>query len=54
MTKRNNGGFSWGTFFGITATKRKISRATGIPFTKTGRDAKLGSWLMKLLKFKGK
>lgn len=51
MKKRNNGGFSWLTFFGITATKRKISRATGIPFTSSGRKAKLGSMILKLFKF---
>jgi hypothetical protein len=55
MVKRgNNGGFSWSTFFGISAQKRKISKAIGIPFTKSGQNAKLGAWIMKLLKFKGK
>lgn len=48
---KNKGGFSWLTFFGITAQKRKVSRAIGIPFTKTGRNAKLGSLIMKLFKF---
>ncbi len=47
----NKGGFSWNTFLGITAQKRKMSRATGIPFSSTGRKAKLGSLIMKLLGF---
>jgi hypothetical protein len=45
----NKGGFSWKTFLGITAQKRKLSRAIGIPFTRTGRNAKLGSMIIKLL-----
>ena len=49
MKKKNHGGFSWLTFLGITAQKRKISRMTGIPFSSTGRKAKLGSIIMKLL-----
>jgi hypothetical protein len=48
----NRGGFSWKTFFGFTASKRRVSRFTGIPTTKTGRDAKLGAWISKI--FKGK
>lgn len=46
----NRGGFSWKTFFGITAQKRKVSKLFG-PATRTGRDAKLGSWIRKLFKF---
>jgi hypothetical protein len=42
----NRGGFSWSRFFGITKAKRRISRATGIPWTKQGREAKLGRLLM--------
>lgn len=38
----NRGGFSWSRFLGISATKSKISRATGIPLTKSGRMQKLG------------
>ena len=37
--------FSWKRALGITALKRKISRATGIPLTRSGRQAKLGRWL---------
>jgi hypothetical protein len=37
--------FSWKRAFGITKFKRKISRATGIPVTRSGRQAKLGRFL---------
>ena len=30
---------------GITQAKRRISRATGIPLTRAGRQRKLGRWL---------
>lgn len=46
----NKGGFSWKVLLGLSAQKRKASRAIGIPFTKAGRKAKLGSLLMKLFK----
>ena len=39
----NKGGFSWKRFFGISATKSKISRSIGIPLTKSGRQRKAGS-----------
>lgn len=48
MKKRNKGGFSWARFLGISAAKSNISRMTGIPFTKSGRNAKLGAWIIKL------
>lgn len=38
----NRGGFSWKRAVGITAAKSKISRATGIPLTKSGRQRKVG------------
>ena len=38
-------GFSWKRTLGVTKLKRKISRATGIPMTKSGRQAKLGRLL---------
>lgn len=38
----NKGGFSWKTLLGITQLKRKISRKTGIPMSKTGTEAKIG------------
>lgn len=37
--------FSWKRALGITAVQRKISRATGIPLTRSGRRAKLGKFL---------
>ncbi len=38
----NKGGFSWKRLTGITAVKSKVSRATGVPFTKSGRQRKIG------------
>ncbi|GJM16740.1 MAG: hypothetical protein DHS20C13_20670 [Thermodesulfobacteriota bacterium] len=35
-------GFSWKRLFGITKAKRKVSRKTGIPLTKSGRQRKIG------------
>lgn len=37
--------FSWKRALGITKMKRKISKATGIPTTKAGRQRKLGKLL---------
>ncbi|KRO40865.1 MAG: hypothetical protein ABR58_05350 [Acidimicrobium sp. BACL19 MAG-120924-bin39] len=37
--------FSWKRAIGVTAAKRKISRATGVPLTSQGRRSKLGKWL---------
>ena len=37
--------YSWKRALGITNAKRKISRATGIPLTRSGRRNKLGRWL---------
>lgn len=34
--------FSWKRALGITKTKRKIARMTGIPTTRSGRRAKVG------------
>ena len=39
------GGFSWKRALGITKVKRKISKKTGIPLTKSGRQRKLGKFL---------
>ena len=36
------GGFSWKRATGITKAKTRISRATGIPLTKSGRQRKVG------------
>jgi len=48
----NLGGFSWKRLVGVTATKRKISRAVGIPLTKSGREQVVGRFVIKLLKGK--
>lgn len=37
--------FSWKRAFGVPKVKRKISKATGIPMTKSGRRNKLGRML---------
>jgi hypothetical protein len=37
--------FSWKRAIGVTAAKRKISRATGLPLTRQGRRSKLGKWM---------
>lgn len=37
--------FSWRRAVGVTALKRRIAKATGIPTTRTGRRAKLGRWM---------
>lgn len=36
------GGFSWKRALGVTNVKRKVSRKTGIPLTKSGRQRKVG------------
>ncbi|MDR1409982.1 MAG: hypothetical protein LBJ12_06950 [Oscillospiraceae bacterium] len=41
----NRGGFSWKRVLGITKVKRKVSRAIGIPLTKSGRQQKIGKIL---------
>ena len=38
----NKGGFSWKTFFGITAAKRNFARKTGIPTSKSVLYQKIG------------
>lgn len=37
--------FSWKRAVGVTAAKRKISRATKVPLTRQGRRSKFGKWL---------
>lgn len=34
--------FSWNRTLGISTAKRRIARATGIPTTRQGRQAKIG------------
>ena len=38
----NKGGFSWKRLTGVSRMKSKISRATGVPLTKSGRQRKIG------------
>jgi hypothetical protein len=46
----NRGGWSWKRQLGITNAKRRVSRATGIPWTKSGRQRKVGAVFWKLFK----
>ena len=41
--------FSWKRALGITAAKRKIARATGIPTTKQGRKRKMERTLWRMI-----
>ena len=38
----NRGGFSWRRLVGISAFKARISRATGIPLSRSGVEQKVG------------
>ena len=40
----NFGGFSWKRLFGITGLKQKLARKTGIPYTRGGRQRKIGGF----------
>lgn len=46
----NKGGFSLKRLLGVTRIKQNISRKTGIPFTKSGRQRKLGKFIIDLFK----
>lgn len=48
----NKGGFSLLRFFGITQVKRNISKAIGIPLTKSGQQRKIGALLFGMRKHK--
>lgn len=48
----NKGGFSWKRLLGVSAAKSKVSRAIGIPLSRSGRQQKLGRTVMKLFKLK--
>ena len=39
--------FSWKRALGITQTKQKIARKTGIPTTKAGLERKIGKMILK-------
>lgn len=41
----NKGGFSWKRALGVTKQKQRISRATGIPLTRSGRQRKVGKMM---------
>jgi len=41
----SKGGFSWKRLLGISGAKARASRSTGIPFTKSGRQRKVGNLL---------
>jgi hypothetical protein len=38
----NRGGFSWSRLLGVSAAKARISRAIGIPLSRSGRQQKIG------------
>jgi len=44
----NRGGFSIRRFLGISAMLSRLSRAIGIPLTKSGRQRKLGAFILRL------
>ena len=49
MTGRMNlGGFSIWRLFGVSAFKSRISQAIGILLTRSGRERKLGRFILKL------
>ena len=41
--------FSWKRALGISQTKQRIARQTGIPTTKAGMERKLGKIILKLI-----
>lgn len=41
--------FSWKLALGISEVKRKISKKTGIPLTKSGLERKVGSAIIKAI-----
>lgn len=48
----SKGGFSWKRALGVSKAKSKISKATGIPTTKSGRKRKRNSLIAKLFGLK--
>ncbi|MPZ70964.1 MAG: hypothetical protein GEU71_15785 [Actinobacteria bacterium] len=38
----NKGGFSWKRLSGISAAKSRVSRKTGVPLSRSGRNQKIG------------
>ena len=49
MSKKFGFSFSWKRAVGITSTKQKFARQTGIPTTKSGLDRKVGSMITRFL-----
>jgi hypothetical protein len=45
----NRGGFSWNRLLGISAAKARLSRTTGVPPTRSGRQTKVGAAMACLL-----
>ncbi len=52
MVSKYGFSFSWKRALGISAAKNKISRTTGIPLTKSGRERKVGRFILKLFGLK--
>jgi len=38
----SRGGFSWKRLTGISGAKARVSKKVGVPFTKSGRERKVG------------
>lgn len=54
MAKKTNTGipglsFSWKRALGVTQTKQKIARGTGVPMSKAGVERKIGNIILKAL-----
>jgi len=47
MGKKFGFSFSWKRALGISGTKGKISKFTGFPLTKSGRQRKVGRSILK-------
>ena len=47
----NLGGFSIRRFLGISSFLAKVSRGIGIPLSKSGRERKLGAFILRLFGF---
>lgn len=45
----NLGGFSWKRLAGVSRAKARVGRAVGIPWTRSGRQRKVGGFLWRLL-----
>jgi hypothetical protein len=44
----NRGGFSIWRLLGVSAAKARVSRKTGIPLSRSGRQAKLGRTVWRI------